>query len=60
MNYETGDVPWAMRDVFNKCVECGETWIGAKRAMCSKCIADNREDHTMPDERKECNADNAQ
>lgn len=43
LNYETGDVPWSMRDTFNKCVICGETWIGAKRAMCSKCISDDQD-----------------
>ncbi len=37
MNYESGDVPWALRDVMNKCVECGETWIGVKKYLCTEC-----------------------
>ena len=44
-NYETGGVkapPPYLRDVFNKCVICGETWIGVKKAMCSRCISDDQ------------------
>lgn len=37
MNYETGDVPAHLRDVFNKCQSCGATWIGVSKAVCSEC-----------------------
>jgi len=39
-NYETGDVPPHIRDVFNKCSECGATWVGPARAVCSECQDD--------------------
>jgi len=40
MNYETGDVPAHFRDVMNKCIECGDMWIGVKRNICTDCQTD--------------------
>lgn len=37
MNYQTGNVPPDQFDVLNKCAECGDTWIGPRRALCTKC-----------------------
>lgn len=41
-HYESGGVPPPppyLRDTFCKCAECGATWIGPARALCTECMA---------------------
>lgn len=39
-NYESGNVPPVppyLRDTLCKCTECGATWIGPLKPLCSEC-----------------------
>lgn len=49
-NYETGDVPAHMRDVLNKCAECGATWTGPRGAGCGACSQPKQADEGRSDE----------
>lgn len=44
MNYETGDVPFHQRDVWNTCEVCGSTWFGPSRALCDN-HSDGEDEH---------------
>lgn len=32
------NAPWIMRDVQNKCGECGLVWVGIQSCLCHQCV----------------------